>query len=440
MYFCSVKKKLKTSNNLKILNKMKAINILLLTLFAGLMFFSCERHDCDNCNPDKQKPPLKIASDSSMVAQGNAFAMKLFSVTNAQNSDDENLVLSPLSLNMALAMVWNGANGNTKTAIQTAMGMDDYSPESVNEYFKTIREGFMQTDAANTQLAMANSIWYRPEFPVKQPFINLNLQYYNAQVEQLDFNLPNACDILNQWCSDNTNGLIDDMFSPPIASDLIMFLINALYFKSVWADSLAFDPEETYSANFYKTPTQQIYVQMMHQKNDFQYYCDENLQLLTIPYGNGAFTMNFVLPQDNKTFTEMLTTLNAPNYWNNCLNSRYLKPAFDVYIPKFKVRYDTEEKLIPILTELGMGIAFNEFAADFSGISNVPTFISMVKQKTYIDVNEQGTEAAAVTVIGSNVTSVQPVFMANRPFLFVIQEESTGVVLFMGKINNPIYE
>ena len=418
---------------------MKKIAFL-FTIFAGMFLISCDNVPLPcNCGDETGKPePLKIASDSTLVAQGNAFAMKFFAVANAQNPDDENIVLSPLSLNMALAMVWNGANGETKTAIQTAMGMENYAPEEVNEYFKTIREGFMQTDAANTQLALANSIWYRPDFPVKQPFIDLNLQYYNAQVEQLDFRLPNACDILNQWCSDNTNGLIDDMFQPPISTDVVMYLINALYFKSIWADSLAFDPEETQQTYFYKTQTEQIPVQMMHQKNDFQYFSDENLQLLTIPYGNGAFTMNFVLPQYNKTFTEMLTALNAPNYWNNCLNNRYLWHNFDIFIPKFKVRYD--KKLNDILTELGMGIAFDEYRADFSEISDWQIFISKVQQKTYIDVNEAGTEAAAVTAVEFVNTSVPPAFMANRPFLFVIQEESTGVVLFMGKINNPIYE
>ena len=416
---------------------MKTIRLLLLAFFAGILFVSCEDNDGGNPEPT---PPLQIESNAKMVAQGNAFAMKLFAVANAQNPDDENVVLSPLSLNMALAMVWNGANGETKTAIQTAMGMDDYAPESVNEYFKTIREGFMKTDAANTQLALANSIWYRPEFPVKQPFIDLNSKYFNAQVKQLDFSAANACDILNQWCSDNTNGLINDMFSPPIDPDLVMFLINALYFKSIWADGFAFDPEKTRDINFYKTQTEPIPAKMMYQNNDFQYFADENLELLTIPYGNGAFTMNFILPRENKTFTEMLTILNEPNYWNNCLNNRYLREKFDVYIPKFKVECDSKESLIPILTELGMGVAFDEFKADFSKISDVPTFIGLVKQKTYIDVNEAGTAAAAVTVIGNMVTSMPPSFFANRPFLFVIQEESTGVVLFMGKINNPVYK
>jgi len=419
---------------------MKSLKFFFLAVFAGIMFVSCNQTNCEDCDSNKPDEPLKIASDSALVAQGNAFAMKLFSVANAQNPDDENVVLSPLSLNMALAMVWNGANGETKTAIQTAMGMENYAPEAVNEYFKTIREGFMRTDAANTQLALANSIWYRPEFPVKQPFIDLNRLYYNAQVEQLDFSLPNAAAILNKWCSDNTNGLINDMFQPPIDPSVVMYLINALYFKSVWADSLAFDVEKTFSTTFYKTPTEPITVKMMTQKNDFQYFADENLQLLTIPYGNGAFTMNFLLPKSGKTFTDMITALNEPNYWNNCLKNRTLREKFDVSIPKFKVRYDTESKLKPILTELGMGIAFDDNRANFSGISDVPNYIGLVKQKTYIDVNEQGTEAAAVTVIGNFTTSIPEMFMANRPFLFVIQEESTGVVLFMGKINNPIYE
>jgi len=417
---------------------MKTIRFLLVALFAGMMFASCD--DNGSSTTTGQDPLLPIASKAALVEQGNTFAMKFFAVANAQNPDDENVVLSPLSLNMALAMVWNGANGETKTAIQTAMGMENYAPESVNKYFQTIREDFMRADAANTQFALANSIWYHPQFPVKQLFINLNLRYFNAQVEKLDFSLSNAADILNKWCSDNTNGLIDDMFKPPISDDLVMLLINALYFKSIWADSLAFDPEKTYRSMFYKTPTEFVPVQMMHQKNDFQYYADDNLELLTIPYGNGAFTMSFVLPQNNKTFTEMLTALNAPGYWKNCLSNRYLRKGFDVYIPKFKVDYDTKEKLIPILAELGMGVAFNRHAADFSGISNIPTFIGLVQQKTYIDVNEAGTEAAAVTTVGNFVTSAPPSFMANRPFLFVIQEESTGVVLFMGKINNPSYE
>ncbi|MDR2824482.1 MAG: serpin family protein, partial [Prevotellaceae bacterium] len=399
---------------------MKKIYFFILAIFAGMMFISCTKSDCDCDTPQKneKEQPLRIPSDSALVAQGNAFAMKLFAIANAQNPDDENVVLSPLSLNMALAMVWNGANGDTKTAIQVAMGMENYAPDAVNEYFKTIREGFMQTDAQNTQLALANSIWYRPEFPVKQPFIDMNTLYYNALVQQLDFNRPDATDILNQWCSDNTNGLIKDMFSLPIPDDVIMYLINALYFKSVWADSLAFDPEKTFTAQFQKSATEYIDVQMMRQTNEFQYFADENLQLVTLPYGNGAFSMTFILPTisqenmyaDPEVFLDMtINALQEDGYWQYCLNNRHLRHNYDILIPKFKVRYDTEEKLKPILTELGMGVAFSDFA-DFSGIFDVPTLISKVQQKTYIDVNEVGTEAAAVTAIGMIVTSVQPAF------------------------------
>lgn len=404
-----------------------------LVVFAGIFLFSCEK--IPSGGNGTQSTDIEVSSD--LVSAGNAFAMKLFATAYAQSPDDENMVLSPLSLNMALAMVWNGANGETKTAIQTAMGMENFSTQEVNNYFQTLRTGLATIDASNTQLALANSIWYHPKFTVKQEFINLNQLYYNALVQQLDFQQPGATDILNQWCSDNTNGLIKDMFSPPLSPTLVMMLINALYFKSVWADSFAFAPESTENASFYQSDNQEITVNMMQQRNDFQYYADNNLQLLTIPYGNGAFTMNFVLP--NTSFSDLMTALQQPNYWANCLNNRHIEKYFKINIPKFKVEYDSKESLKPILTNLGMGIAFTE-CSDFSGISNTQTYISKVRQKAYIDVNEQGTEAAAVTAIGIGTTSIQPEFTLNRPFLFVIREESTGAVLFMGRINKPVYE
>jgi serpin B len=413
---------------------MKKLTFLII--ISMVMFSACDK-STPNDNETPSTPPLKIAADPTLVAEGNAFAFKLFATANSQNPNDENMVLSPLSLNMALAMVWNGANGETRDAIRIAMGMGDYADESVNDFFKTIRIGFASTDP-NTKLSLANSIWYRPEFPVKQPFIDLNLQYYNALVRQLDFSLPTAAGTINQWCSDNTNGLIDNIIDDPISGDMAMFLINALYFKGMWKDSLAFNPEHTRNLSFYKSETEMTNVQTMFQHATVNTYQDENLQLITLPYGNGAFAMTVILPAYNTTFDDLLSTLQQDGYWHNCLTNRCLS-GLDIYVPKFKVRYDTEEKLMPILTALGMGVAFDEYQADFSRLSDIPTFIGLVKQKTYIDVNEEGTEAAAVTIIGNMETSMPPSFVANRPFLFVIHETSTDVVLFMGKINNPQY-
>ncbi|MDR1846896.1 MAG: serpin family protein [Bacteroidales bacterium] len=407
----------------------------LIVILAALMMVSCSN---DETNNESNQPTGKV--NTTLVEQGNCFAMKLFATANAQSPNEENLILSPLSLNMALAMVWNGANGQTKAAILQAMGMSDFDPEYVNSHFQTMRQN-LETADPNTQLALANSIWYRLGFPVKQSFIDLNTTYYDALVQGLDFDNPSAVDIINQWCSDNTNGLIPHMIDPPISAETMMYLINALYFKSLWADSCGFDPELTYQTNFTKGNNQQVDVQMMHQKNYLKYYSDDNLAMVTIPYGNNSFSMTFILPASNSSFVAMLNALQQNGYWQNCMNGR-VKQMVNVDVPKFKLRYDSEETLVPILTSLGMGIAFGD-AADFSGIADASLCISNVKQKTYIDVNETGTEAAAVTVITIGVTSAgngTPQFFANRPFLFVIQEESTGSVLFMGKIGHPQYE
>jgi len=174
---------------------------------------------------------------------------------------------------------------------------------------------------------------------------------------------------------------------------------------------------------------------MMQCREGIDYYSDDHLQMVTLPYGNGAYSMVFALPKGD--FGEMLLQLKQSGYWQNCLSN--LKPQeVELFIPKFKVEYEPQPNLNNILIKLGMGKAFTGFA-DFSGISDVGLSISQVRQKTYIEVDEKGTEAAAVTVVQMDGTSVPstPVFFANRPFLFVIQENTTGTTLFMGKIGNP---
>ena len=373
-------------------------------------------------------------SDAAMTTSVNNFSMNFFATAYEELSADENIVFSPLSLNMALAMVWNGANGETRQGIQQAMGMQNYSQEEVNSYFLNLRNDLTTVDL-DVKLALANSIWYDNGFPVKTDFVTVNKNYYDAEVKEINFRAPDAPDQINQWCSDNTNGLIKDMIDG-IPGDVVMYLINALYFKGLWADSCGFDPERTRQAYFNKETGENVSVNMMTQKrNDIDYYRDDHLEIVTLPYGNGAYSMIFALPKNG--FGEMLLQLKQSGYWQNCL-SNLKQQEVELFIPKFKVEYEPKPNLNNILTKLGMGIAFTGFA-DFSGISDVSLAISEVRQKTYIEVDEKGTEAAAVTLVGMFVTSVpsHPVFRADRPFLFVIQENTTGTALFMGKIGNP---
>jgi len=411
----------------------KLFSILLAVLVAG--FFGCSK---DNKDEGTVNEPKKVEivpfSVVEMTKSVNHFSMDFFATAYEELKADENIVLSPLSLNMALAMVWNGANGDTREGILQAMGMQNFSQAEVNSYFLDLRKKLTTIDPS-VKIALANSIWYDNGFPVKADFISVNKDYYDAEVKEIDFRAPNAPDQINQWCSDNTNGLIKEMIEE-IPDNVAMYLINALYFKGLWADSCGFEPKHTYPAYFSKENGGNVLVDMMYQqRKDIDYYCDDHLEMVALPYGNGAYSMVFALPKGN--FGEMLLQLKQSNYWQNCL-SNLKSQEVALSIPKFKVEYEPKPNLNNILIKLGMGKAFTN-SADFSGISDIRLFISRVMQKTYIEVDEKGTEAAAVTVVEMQKTSMPsyPVFCANRPFLFIIQENMTGTALFMGKIGNP---
>ena len=412
---------------------MKPTNFFLIP-FAILTLFACNDNIDDNQRFNTMPIELNLsATEIKLTDEGQIFGMDLFSAVSAEDKDKENIVISPLSLNIALAMVWNGANGETKEAIQKAMGISNYPPEEVNAYFKKLQDILPETDP-RTKLSLANSIWTRQGFPIKESFYNINEKWYDAKVSELDFDSPKAVDIINQWCSDNTNGLIKEMLKN-IPSNVVMYLMNALYFKGEWSDGCAFPKSDTRDANFFPENGQMIQVKMMSQKSEQPYYADEHLALTSLPYGNGAYKMVFILP--NGSFDDMIERLRQPDYLSNCLKGGYTREV-NLFVPKFKIEY--EIKLNEPLTQMGMEIAFSDFA-DFSGISNVGLTISEVKQKTFIEVNEEGTEAAAVTSISMEKTSVGPpqpvLFRADRPFLFLIQESSSGVILFMGKIGKP---
>lgn len=419
---------------------MKTITTcVLLSLSMLFMSNSCDK----NSDEIKEKinkeitEPLKIdlrEAEAQMVVSDQAFAFEFFTnVFDEERKDnDENFMVSPFSLSMALAMTWNGSAGATKQAMQNTVGLGDWSDDEVNNYFKKLKDAFVKTDPS-TQLSIANSIWTNKNIEILSDFISLNQSYYNATVEAVDFANPATVGKINQWAANNTNGLIKGVIDNTNPTDL-MYLLNALYFKGIWTSE--FEVKNTSKMNFTTNNGSHTMVDMMHQEARFNYTADETLQIIELPYGNKAFSMMVLLPKEGQKLTDVTQALKNESYWNN-LKSRMSNKKVDLFLPKFKTEYS--KKLNDVLTDMGMEVAFAPGKADFSRMSKRDAFISMVKQDTYIATDEVGTEAAAVTSVGITVTSLPAPdekieFKADRPFMYIIQEKSTGSVLFMGAV------
>lgn len=398
--------------------------ISILMIFASLI-------GCNNkVNPPAEETqPMELTQVQRVkVAQDNDFSFELFKQTLA-NTNESNVFISPLSVNIALGMTWNGAVGDTKTEMEKALKLSGISAKDINEYYK-LMQSTLPTIDPKTKLSIANSIWYRNTFSVKQDFLNTNIDYFNAEISPLDFTKPEAVSTINKWCSDKTNGLIPKVLEN-IDDEHVMFLINAIYFKGIWVKQ--FKKEDTREGNFTNERNQSVKVNYMNMTETFAYAEDEYAQYLEMPYGNTAFSMTVILPKGKAgeaDFNELTT-----DRFNNAME-RMANEKVTVQFPRFKVK--NKFQLKPMLQAMGMQKAFSP-SAEFDEIANLkPLFIDFVQHDTYVEVTEEGTEAAAVTTVGVELTSLpnNPQFIANKPFAFVIKEKSSGIILFMGKMGN----
>ncbi|HHV84689.1 MAG TPA: serpin family protein [Petrimonas sp.] len=416
-------------------SKIKLTSSLLL---VAVVLAGCEKSDNETV-PKNLPAPLEItlrAEEAGIVKNDQQFAFELFSNVFSEEAkgEDKSFMVSPFSLSMALAMTWNGAAGETKTAMQETLKMGNYSDDDFNGYYKKLKEALLKTDPS-TQLSIANAIFTNKFITIKPNFIKTNTDYYHATVQPVDFSLPTTKDIINRWASDNTNNLIKEVIDKTNADDL-MYLLNAIYFKGIWTTK--FDAKNTSKKAFLTENGTKRTVDMMSQTAKFNYTEDEIMQVVQLPYGNQAFSMLVLLPQSGKKQTDVVSALQNKEYWGKTRTA--LRQAEVVLsLPKFKTEYSI--KLNEVLEKMGMGVAFDPYKADFSRMSEISAFISFVKQDTYISTDESGTEAAAVTVIGMEMTSAAPgpqkvIFNADRPFIYVIQENSTGAILFMGAVKD----
>lgn len=408
--------------------KIKSI----LSIFLTFVLINCSNETTkSNDNIINLSKELNI-SEKKVVESSKIFGLELFrEMVNLQ--PDSNIFISPLSVAMALGMTYNGAANETKTAMHDALAYDNLTSQEINEAFKNIIPLLSQIDP-EVNFQLANSIWYRSGYPILPEFININQNYFNAVVDELDFSSNTAADIMNMWVNENTNGLIEEIIEPPIDPLTVMFLINTIYFKGTW--TYEFDPDNTFESQFHTINGSTVPCQMMSLTSEQNYFENNLFQSVDLDYGNGSYSMTIILPKINVEVDDIISELNQTNWseWTNGFN----KIEMSLYLPKLKLRYD--RKLNNVLKTLGMEIAFGG-AADFSGITGSPDlYISKVKHKTYIEVNEEGTEAAAATSVEMREYSTGIMMEINRPYLFTIREKNSDTILFLGKIVEPIIE
>lgn len=408
---------------------------LIASMIIGVFFTAaCDKSEHES--PATKLPdPIRISLKSveeQIVKSDQTFAFEFFEKVFYEESlgEDKNFMVSPLSLSMALAMTWNGAGGDTRTAMQQTLHMEAYSDDEINSYYKKLKDALLITDPS-TKLSIANAIFTNERVGINPDFIHINETWYDATTQPVDFSDPSTTGIINQWASDHTNGLIKKVIDSTDPRDL-MYLLNAIYFKGIW--TTRFDPSHTSEMPFTCEDGSKMQVDMMQQKAEFNYAEDQTLQLVQLPYGNQAFSMMILLPKEGKKLQDVVSASLQSGYWND-LKSKLRKTEVDLFLPKFKTEYS--KYLNEVLTKMGMGIAFTD-DADFSGMTDLPSKISFVKQDSYISTDESGTEAAAVTTVGMEITSLpqQVVFKADKPFIYLIQENSTGAILFMGAVKN----
>jgi len=411
--------------------------ISMISLTGLLLLPGCTTNVCDDCDQ-----PLQLRSlspEEQIVAESaNDFAFDIFERINKKNSNN-NFFISPLSVSTALAMTANGADGDTKTAVRRAIHLSDLDDSAMNEAYRDLVKFLLGLDDKVT-LELANSNWYKDVYHIKNSFRQILLDYYDAEVKAADFTDPATKDLINGWIEDKTHDKIKDMLDE-VPSDVVMYLINAIYFKAQW--KYEFDKEKTEDRNFYTGDGSSVQVPTMYSGGvKVSMYSANDFKYIELPYGNGQFNMVVLLPYENKTVDEVISNLDAASFAGYVNNAD--TATVEVYMPKFKMEYKT--LLNEVLSDMGMGIAFGG-GADFSNLfeETLNLEISRVIHQSFIEVNEEGSEAAAATIVEFRETSIGPggdpkVIHIDRPFAFFIAEKHSKTILFAGKMLNPLME
>lgn len=381
-----------------------------------------------------QLPRALTPAETTVRNASNAFSFALWNTVNAAQPDT-NVFISPLSASFALGMTMNGAAGVTYDQMQSALQFSGVALGDVDSGYRSLI-ALLESLDPGVKMQIANSIWYRSGFPVLPSFLDTTQKYFDATVKGLNFNDPaSALAAINGWVSSATNGKITNVLDS-IDPAQMMFLINAIYFKGSWRTQ--FDPAQTASATFTSGANTPQQMQLMHLVQRLPYQETATFQAVDLPYGDSAFTMTVLLPKAGTNIETLAASL-TPAAWQTLVAGFSSTTQVDFSFPKITLTY--ARTLSPDLMNLGMVEPFDQNGADFTQMAAAPTgnqlYVGFVKQNSYLDINEEGTEAAAVTTVGVTAAAAPapPVVMrVDHPYVIVIRERLTGTVLFMGKV------
>jgi serine protease inhibitor len=398
---------------------------LLSPIAIAVLFSACQSVDCCVEPVNNNPPNLRTlsAGEAKISSSANNFAFDLFHRTSKPN---ENTFISPLSVSVALGMVMNGASPETKQSILNTIDYGDLTAEQVNQSYKDLTALLLSMDKKVT-MDLANSVWYSQEYTIVPSFSTTVDNYYDGRVQGLDFSNSESVGIINKWVEDKTNERIKNLIGN-IDADDVMILINAIYFKGDW--TYAFDKSKTYSTPFYLENGTTTSTKMMYADEvSLKCFSNEQVQLIDIPYGNEQFRFTILMPQGETKLADLSQMLDADilDIW---LSKSFGKTT-EFEMPRFKMEWKRD--LLSVLEDMGLHAAgYTELTQD-----DLDYGISCIIHQSFIDVNEVGTEAAAATAIGIEVTSLPEILRVDRPFIFLIREKHSNTVLFMGQFISP---
>jgi serpin B len=399
---------------------------------AAAVLWACSEATAPGSDPITELPRPLTASEEALIGSSNTFGLEL-AARIAGSDDRPNVVLSPLSASMALGMTLNGANAETFDSMRATLGFGALSQDEINESYRALIDLLGDLDPA-VRFEIANAIWAREGVPFHEAFFGTVEMAFDATAESRDFDDPATLEAINGWVEDHTGGLIDTIVEQ-LDPSLVMLLVNAIYFDGAWTTQ--FDPSDTRSAPFTREDGSSVDVAMMSMDEvELPRGYGPDYSAVEIPYGGGAFSMVIVLP--TMSARDWLAALDA-EAWQALVEGLTPGSLDLLSVPRFTLTFDAY--LNDPLRAMGMDVAFRGGAADFTRMSPIgeSLCIDFVRQKTFIEVDERGTRAAAVTAVGVGVTSFNALIV-DRPFVLAIRERLSGTILFVGLVGDPLAE